>query len=427
MTSPGGAGLLTGLGCISVSGCRVSLPMMEALSFRRDECHQTLLDLQRRSGATALCVLSTCERIELYATWTQEADLESLMAALAANRGLPYDVVSDAATGLIGRAAVRHLFRVTAGLESFVLGESDIVGQVRAAAEASRSSGAGGLELDRLLDTAVNTSRRVHRNTGFGESGRSVASSAVRMAATDCGGHLEGRRVLVVGAGHAATDVAQTAVALGAAVTVCNRTRRHADRFAAAGAEVVDLARVLDVLSTADVAIFATAAPHRLVEAAHLAAARSGREKPLLLVDLCVPRNVDPAVGGLADVRLVDLGDLRLEALAEGEVLTRDVARAEQIVGEELGRYLRWMARRCAAVSVQRFRADVEACAQRHVEQVTRGVPADVRQLVETGVLRAVRQLAHGPTLRMLEAAEAGDDELVLKLAGIFAPSAQEG
>lgn len=412
---------MTRLACVSVPGYRVPLSLLERLSLTRDELSGALLDLQGRTGAAQLCVLSTCERTEVYASWAGDADPASLVRALADNRGVPTSVVEDAAAVLNDRAAARHLLRVTAGLESFVLGETDIVGQVRMAAEASRTAGVSGLELERLMATAVNTSRRVHRQISFGPGARSVAAVAVQVAAARHGGRLTGQNVLVVGAGQVATEVVARAGRLGGIVTVCNRTRRHADRFAAAGATVVSLEQLLDRLALADVAIFGTAAPHRLVEAAQLAAARTHASRELLVIDLCVPRNMDPGVRALDGVRLLDLADLRATGVEESDELTQDVARAERIVDEELDRYLRWLAERSAATSVQRLRADAEACAREEAARVTRGIPEEFRGAVEAGLRRAVHRLAHGPTKRLLEAAQSGDDELVEILAGLFA------
>jgi glutamyl-tRNA reductase len=396
------------------------LPVLEALSFPREGLDQALADLRQRTGAAQVCVLSTCERIELYASWPRAAEPEALVRALAGNRGVPVEVVQRAATHLSGREAGEHLLRVTAGLESFVLGERDIAGQVRAAAEASRGAGGGALELERLLDTAVHTSRRVHRNTSFGASGRSVAAAGVHRAATEYGGDLRGRRVLMVGAGQVATEVVESATRLGAEVTVCNRTRRHAERLAAAGAEIVDLSGLFDALVTTDVAIFGTAAPHRLLDAARLAPVRRRDGRDLLLVDLSIPRDVDPDVRSLPGVRLLHLSDLRAATAQGTETVTDDVARAEEIVAEELDRYFRWLAGRTAAVPIRRLRADVESCTRTHIEQITRVVPEEVRPIVEDGIRRLVGQLAHGPTKRLLEAAEAGDDALVALLGGMF-------
>lgn len=411
---------MTGLACLSVPGCRVPLPVLEQLSFSSHELAACLLDLRVRAGAAQLCLLSTCERTELYATWPGDPQPDALVRALAGNRGVPVEIVEEFSDRFSGNGAARHLLRVTAGLESFVLGERDIVGQVRASADAGRVAGASGLELDRLLATAVNTSRRVHRSTSFGEGGRSVAAAAVHRAAAESDGRLAGRRVVVIGAGQVATEVVDTAARLGATVTVCNRTKRHAERFAAAGASVVDLSRLTEVLQTADLAIFGTAAPHRLLAAGQLADL-TARRNDLVIVDLCVPRNVDPAVRSVPGVRLVDLTDLRAAGAPESEAVSRDVAAAEQIVEEELVRYLRWLAGRSAAASIRQLRDDVDACAKAQAEHAAHGLPSELRPVVEERVRRAVRRLAHAPTKRLLDAAEAGDQDLVELLAGMFA------
>ncbi|MGA8846075.1 MAG: glutamyl-tRNA reductase [Nocardioides sp.] len=414
--------------CASVSGRRVPLPLFEALSFPRDQLEATLLDLRARSGARELCIISTCERVEIYAAgFGAEAMSSSLLDALAGNRGVSPRAVKEAARTCSDGDAARHLLRVTSGLESFVLGERDIVGQVRAAVEASRTAGVMGWALERLMATAVNTSRRVHRSTGLGAAGRSVARAAVQFASLENGGELAGQRVLVVGAGDVAIQVADSAAHLGATVTVCNRTRRNAERWVAAGVTVVDLGRLLEALSTTDVAIFGTAAPEALVSAAELDEARGTSGRRLLVLDLCVPRNVDSAVRELRGVRLLDLGDLRAAGRPESETVVRDVTTAECIIAEELDRHARRVARRDAAPAVRRLRDDIEACVRIQVEQATEGVADEDRPVVEDQVRRAHRKLSHQATQRLLQAAEAGDARLVEVLAGSYATAPSTG
>src|SRR4051812_13900578 len=344
--------------CLSVPSARVPLSLLEQIAVGRSDLPAVLADLRARSGAEQVCLLSTCERTEVYAWWSDGGDPHGLLDALAANRGVQPALLHAAAEVTVGRAAVRHLLRVSAGLESFVLGEQDIVGQVRAATDVSRLSGAGGLELQRVLDAAVSTSRRVHGSTRLGAGARSVAATAVDLAADRNGGDLAGRHVVVVGAGQVARQAVDTAVRLGAAVTVCNRTRRHAERLRTAGASVVDLAHLVDVLARADVAIFATGAPHPLVDAGRLASVSAAAD--LLVLDLCVPRNVDPAVRGIPGVDLVDLADLRAQGRAECESVAHDLLSAEGIIAEEVDRYVRWLAGRSAVAPLRRLRADVE-------------------------------------------------------------------
>ncbi|HEU4677055.1 MAG TPA: NAD(P)-dependent oxidoreductase, partial [Motilibacteraceae bacterium] len=271
----------------------------------------------------------------------------------------------------------------------------------------------------------VHASRRVHRETALAQQSRSVAASAVQLAQR-LSGSLSGRPVVVVGAGRVAGTVVDEARVRGARVTVCNRTRRHAERFAAAGAVVADLDRLHEVAAGADVLVFATAAPDQLIDAPSLAAARGTAPRDLLLLDLCVPRNVDPAVRDLPRVDLHDLADLRLADAGEQVGLVADVAAAERVVDEELARYCRWLARRSAATSVHRLRSAVEACAREEVSRVTGGMTEESRQLVEEAVRRTVRRIAHRPTRALLEAAESGDTELVGVLAGLFTADAAD-
>ena len=404
---------MTGLGCVSVGGCKAPLDLLERLAYGGVELAERIPRLRAAAGASALAVLSTCQRVEVYAGWPGEPDLPALTAALAADRGVPELAVSAAATGYAGDAAARHLLRVATGLESFVLGETEVAGQVRAAAEASRSAG-GDVVLDRLLDTAVSAARRAHRCTGVAATSRSVAAAAVDVVAGD----LPGRRLLLVGAGQVAATVVARGVALGAQVTVCNRTRRHAARFAAAGATVVDLAELPAVLATTDVAFLATAAPHPLVDAELLRACRPAGGPPLTLVDLALPRNVHPSVRELPSVRLIDLADLRA---AEAPVLVAEVAAVEEVIDTELARYRRWAAARGVGPALRRMRDDAEEVARQEVARAD--VPAEVRAAVERAVLRTVHRLTHATTREMLAAAEAGDGALVERLAGLYAPA----
>ena len=407
---------MTGLGCVSVGGCKAPLDLLERLAFSGAELPERIPRLRAAAGASALAVLSTCQRVELYASWPGEPDLPALTAALAADRGVPGPAVSAAATAYAGDAAARHLLRVATGLESFVLGETEVAGQVRAAAEAGRLAG-GDVALDRLLDTAVSAARRAHRCTGVAATSRSVAAAAVDAVAGD----LPGRRLLLVGAGQVAATVVTRGVALGARVTVCNRTRRHAARFAAAGATVVDLAELPAELATADVAFLATAAPHPLVDAELLRACRPAGGPGLTLVDLALPRNVHPSVRELRSVRLIDLADLRA---AEAPALVAEVAAVEEVIDTELARYRRWAAARGVGPALRRMRDDAEEVARLEVARAD--VPdEEARAALERAVLRTVHRLTHATTREMLAAAEAGDGALVERLAGRYAPAAR--
>jgi glutamyl-tRNA reductase len=170
------------------------------------------------------------------------------------------------------------------------------------------------------------------------------------------------------------------------------------------------------------VAIVGTSAPHPLVDRAMLETARRD-DHQLLLVDLCLPRNVDGSVRGMPAVQLVDLVDLRATGTGEVGALADDAALAEQIVDDEVTRFGAWLAARPAADAVRRLRADSETVARQELERLRHELPEEVLDLVERGLVRAVHRLTHGPTRELLTAAEAGDRLLVERLAGLFAPS----
>ncbi|HEV7654673.1 MAG TPA: glutamyl-tRNA reductase [Mycobacteriales bacterium] len=413
---------MTGLGCVSVAGCQAPLALLERLAYGRAEPAARLPGLRAAAGARGLVVLSTCQRVELYGSWDADPDPEALLTALAADRGVPAAVVRAAATTYAGDAAARHLLRVATGMESFVLGETEIAGQVRHAAEAGRAAGADAA-LERLLATAVSAGRRAHRHTGIAASSRSVAAVALDAVAAEHGGTLAGERLLVVGAGEVAAVVVTRGAALGAHVTVCNRTRRHAARFAAAGATVVDLAALPDGLATADIAITATAAPHPLVDTDLLRRCRP-HGRPLTLVDLALPRNVAASVRDLDSVRLIDLADLRADGTTSATAaaaLTAEIAAVEAVIEAELARYRRWEAGRGAGPALRRMRADAEEVARQEIARAA--VPPEVRPALERAVLRTVHRLAHATTRELLAAAQAGDDALVARLGSLYGPS----
>ena len=341
---------MSGLACVSVLASRMPMDAFERFAFRHDDLDGAVIRLRGATGASQLLLLSTCERVELYTIGAWDQGLAGALFTETSSA----DCRDASAALLIGDAAAEHLLRVTAGLESSVLGDSDVVAQVRAAVAVARARGVTGTELDRLVATAVHASRRVRKETAFEDAGRSVAAKSVRLAAELRGG-FENLSVVVVGAGKVAATAVAEAVARGARVTVCNRTRRHAERYTAAGAAVVDLDRLAGTVAGADVVVFATASPHRLLVPEDLAATR---HHELLVLDLGVPRNADPALRAVPGVVLLDLEDLRGLSPGASERLLADAGRAERILVEELDRYRRWLLARAAAGSLHGLRPE---------------------------------------------------------------------
>lgn len=286
-----------------------------------------------------IVLLSTCNRVEVYGM-AAEADgaMDAVAGALQRRAGRRADFAR-----LRGEEVAQHLFRVAAGLDSMVLGETEILGQVKDAYAAAFGAGHTSSGLNRLFQQAFRVAKQVRSETGIGRGAVSVGSAAAKLAASDLG-DLSACRALLLGAGEAGEDVARSLHARGLKeLLVANRTPGRAEALAAAlGGRAVDFERWRDHLATADIVIACADSPCRLLRAAELApflAAREGR--PLFLLDLAVPRDFDPAIRALRGATLHDIDDL--EAVArEGESLrASEVDKAEFIVAGQVADFVR--------------------------------------------------------------------------------------
>jgi glutamyl-tRNA reductase len=355
-----------------------------------------------------LVVLSTCNRLELYAAVEDvDAAERRLVSELARRAGVLERELAAAATVAADDDAVLHLCRVAAGLDSAILGEPQILGQVRRAA-ASRSSG---LLLDRLFACAVRAGRRARNETGLGERPGSLAAVAANVAG-EVLGDLAGRRVLVVGAGAMAELVAACFRARGAQIVVASRTRDRADALAARVAgRAAPFEALAKELAAADVLVTCTRCPHVVVTADEVAAAG-----PLLVVDLALPRDVDPAVAALDGCRLYDLDTLPVSSRAGA-----DVDAAEQIVAEEAARFVAWRRSRSAVAAIASLRSLAETIRADELARMQTklgGLSPEQRRAVETVTAQILNKLLHEPTVRVKESAGA---QLVPALCHLFA------
>ncbi|MGZ4353366.1 MAG: glutamyl-tRNA reductase [Gaiellaceae bacterium] len=335
----------------------------------------------------AVC-LSTCNRTELYVAAEDAPEAEA--AAAAALSRLAGEHL-DSLYRLHDEAAALHLFRVAAGLDSLVPGEGEILGQVRAAYEA----GSTGPLLDRVFRQALHAGKRVRHETAIGESPSSVASAAAALA-QQVFGDLAGRKVLLIGAGRTAEQAADNLRSRGAEIVVANRTAAKAD---------LSLDELPGAVAEADVVVAATSAPDFVLRRADV----GRRERPLLLVDLAVPRDIDPAIGSLDGCYLYDIDDL--EAVV-AETLTgrrAEAARAEGLVSEEADRFREWQASLDVVPAIASLRARVEEIRERELDRVRGRLSEKERSTVESVTARIVDKLLHLPTVRMKQAAAAAD------------------
>lgn len=353
------------------------------------------VELAKELGAV---VLSTCNRTEVY---LEGGDPAVVRAELERHSGVELE---DVLATWEGGEVVEHLFRVAAGLDSLVPGESQILGQVRLAYEAALGAGATSPVLNRLFEDALHTGKRVRTEAKLAEMPESVAASAVDLAERELG-TLEGKRALLFGAGRMSELAARDLRARRAEVVVSSRTLESAQELAErVGGRAAPFDAVAVELTDADLVISATRCPYPILHAE----AVQPRTKPLVLVDIAVPRDLDPAIGRLEDCTLHDI-----DALGGGLVgREEDVREAERIVTEEAARFAEWHRSRVAAPAIAALRRRAEEI---RAEELARAEPrlAELsereRKAVETLTSQIVNKLLHAPTVR---AKEAGSEPL---------------
>jgi glutamyl-tRNA reductase len=384
-----------------VSHHRAPIELRERVALDLEACRALA---QRLDGEAV--VLSTCNRTELYLVREEHVDDEAV-AALAQLAGERADDLGAALYRLRDEAAALHLFRVAAGLDSLVPGEGEILGQVRAAFEA----GAAGPFLDRLFRQALHTGKRVRMETAIGESPASVPSAAAALA-QQVFGDLTGRRVLLLGAGKISESAARNLRSRGAEIgVVANRTLAHGEDLARKlGAQALALDALAAELERADVVVSATSASELVLSRESVAAAvRARRGRPLLLLDLAVPRDLDPAINELDGCFLYDVDDLEAVVIETLSGRRGEAARAEQLVAGEADRFREWQASLDIVPTIASLRALAEEIRDRELLKAGGRLSERERKHIESVTSQIVAKLLHLPTIRLKEAAAAAD------------------
>jgi glutamyl-tRNA reductase len=384
-----------------ISHHRAPIELRERVALDLDACSELAARLEGEA-----VVLSTCNRTELYLARDEDAAGEAVGALTGLAGGAADDLV-PAFYRLHDEAAALHLFRVAAGLDSLVPGEGEILGQVRSAFEA----GSPGPFLDRLFRQALHTGRRVRIETAIGESPASVPSAAAALA-QQVFGDLAGRRVLLVGAGKMSEATARNLVTRGAQIAVvANRTLAHGEDVARRlRAEAVALESIPVELEQADVLVSATSGGELVLTRADVASAFRGRRgRPLLLVDLAVPRDLDPAINDLDGCFLYDVDDLQAVVAETLSGRRGEAARAERLVADEAERFRAWQASLDVVPTIASLRALVEEIRDRELARAGGKLSERERLHVESVLSQILAKLLHLPTIRMKEAAAAAD------------------
>lgn len=406
------------VGLVGVSHLTAPVEIRERFAFTTTEAMRVLGELRERSGVEEAVLLSTCNRTELYlCPGSDPAILDAGEALLCEKAGELLGGTKQYLYRRTGLESVQHLYRVASGLGSLVLGEAEIQGQVKDAYELAgrvlMDPPLAGPVLHRLFQSALAVGGRIRSETPIGEGAASVVSVAVDLARKIFGG-LEGRQVMILGAGNTAELVVEALGRDGVrGVIVANRTYERARVLAERlSGRAVHFDEMPFALSETDILVASTAAPHALLTLAGFRrAVGSSLGKPLLILDLAIPRDVEPEVGGEANVFLYNVDDLH--ELVDGNLLKRQasVPEAEAIIEEQAAAFRSWFNSRDVVPVIRSLRGrwdDVrEAELTRIMNRLSHLSPED-KELVERFSKRLVNKLLHHPTARLKEGAANG-------------------
>jgi len=385
-----------------------SLEIRERIAYRPSEVRDALAAIREQSDTREAVVLSTCNRTELYFVEGESDAVPAVWSALSARLGEDASVY-----GYVRRDqdAVAHLFRVTSGLDSMVLGEAQIHGQVRDAWELCRAH--SGPVLNRLFQTSLSVAGRVRNETAIARGAASVSSAAVQLA-RQIFGALAGKHAMVLGAGEMAELALECLGDQGVQTSiVANRTFERASELAARyGAVAMHYEECWQALADVDVLVCSTAAPRAVVFVEHVRPALASRgDRPLCILDIALPRDVDPAVGDLANVFLYNLDDLQAVVSANIERRRAELPTAEELIGAEVAKYWDWLAGLAAVPVLTAMRARMDEVRAKELADALRHLPqlseAD-RAVVEGLPKSLMNKFLHEPTVRLRAAASNG-------------------
>ncbi len=412
-----------------VSHRTAPLEVREALAFQKDRLGESLAALRRELGLDEAFILSTCNRVEIYARAGQGGgDAAALARFLAESHGRAPDDLQRFLYSLEGEQAVRHAFRVAASLDSMVIGEPQILGQVKEAYEIAEQAGTLGSSLNALRNRSLAAAKRARTETGIGHNAVSVSYVAVELA-RKIFGDLRDRNVLLVGAGKMSELAAKHLVRGGARASVLGgRTFARAEELAAAlGGRAAPFEALRDELSRADIVISGTGAPGIVIHKEDVEAARAGRgARPLFLIDIAVPRDVDPAAARLDGVFLYDLDDLKSVAESNLRERRKEAAAAEALVEREVREFLAWQRSLDVVPLLVELRQRAEEIRLAEIDKARKrlGALSSEQEQALQGVTHAiVNKLLHAPTIELKEVARNGTSPdavaLIRRLLGL--------
>lgn len=420
---------------LGVSHKTAPVELREQLALPPSHIPRALHILKNACGLKEAAILSTCNRAEIYAVGNAQsaARLERFLGryhTLPSRANAPKVPITAALYRSQDAASVRHLFNVASGVDSMVVGESEIQGQVKKALETAHEHDSIGVVLDELFRRAIACGKRARHETAIGRGAQSVGAAAVELA-RQIFGPLAGHKVLLLGAGEMSAATARCLVSSGASsVIVANRTLAKGQELAAelrsqkADATAVHWDELADQLQKTDIVIASTGAPHQIIHLDQVKAAMKGRRhRPLFMIDIAVPRDIDPAAHQLEDVFLFDIDDLRGVVEENRTGRAGEIASVEQIIEDEMESWQRWMNAHQARPVMSALAHHAAQLRDTEVENARRAARNKLANLDEESLLAVEELLAslghslsgkliHPPLRHLREAGETGSDDV---------------
>ena len=412
------------------------IEVRELLALDTDKVKQILEELSGSGALAEAMILATCNRVEVYGVAeVPGAARRAVFERLGSQRGCQVDALEPLLYTKTQEEAVLHAFRVAASLDSMVLGEPQILGQVKDAFALAQSTGTVGPVLHSLMSQAFGVAKKVRTETEVGRLAVSVSFAAVELA-RKIFGSLDGKAVLLLGAGEMSELAARHLVDQGAQpVYVVNRTWSRAQELARTFSGIaVRFEDFEAALAVVDIVIASTAAPEPLVRAAAVREVlRQRRERPLFFVDIAVPRNVEPAVNELANAFCYDIDDLQSVVEANLRERQREAHRALGIVEREVDRFAQRLAELEVVPTIVSLREKLEAIRRAELERALGRLPAadeQTRRVMEALSQAIVNKVLHAPTVKLRDSSRAGHAprliEIVSDIFGLKGPGRRE-
>lgn len=411
---------------VGVNHRTAPVEVREQLSVPEKEVPQFLAQLRASDGIRGSYVLSTCNRVEIVVSSSNEDSVEPIVSLLAARSSFSREEIERHLYILRHGDVVRHLFRVASGLDSMILGEPQIAGQVRNGYQLAKDNNSLDPILSKLFENTFRVAKKVRTDTGIGEHAVSVPFAAVELA-KKIFGELEGRTVLLVGAGEMGELTAQHLCGQGVKkVFVANRAFERAKELATRfEGEAIQFDVFPEHLRGCDIVIVSTAAPHYVVTQKHIEAA-ARRRGNVFLIDLSVPRNIDPKIGDLDGAYLYNIDDLQEVADTNREKRLQKAQVADQIVDEEVTGFLRHLSSQDVVPTIVELQRRLDEIRLAELEKCLRKIgpmSTEQRAAIEQLSTGIINKVAHYPILRLKESAADGEPqrirETILKIFGL--------